>query len=222
MEKKIFNLIIVDESGSMGIIRRQALTGMNETLLTIRNMQESHPEMEQRVTLLTFTTAHNGNIRMHYDNVPASDAHELSDMQYKPHGCTPLYDAIGYGISKVAGACSKDDNVLVTIITDGEENSSREYSLHSIKALISAHKKNGWTFSFIGTENLDVEGMAESMGIDNRLSFKQDEAGTERMFAIDRLARMNFIGCCLTSKGMPEGSYFDVDDNSDEEDEDIK
>lgn len=222
MEKKIFNLIIVDESGSMRIIRRQALTGMNETLLTIRNMQEMHPEMEQRVTLLTFATTHNGNIRMHYDNVPASAAHELSDMQYQPNGCTPLYDAIGYGISKVAGACSKDDNVLVTIITDGAENSSREYSLHSIKALISAYKKNGWTFSFIGTENLDVEGMAESMGIDNRLSFKQDEAGTERMFAIDRRARMNFVGCCLRCTPMQEGSYFDVDDNSDEEDKDIK
>ena len=51
--KKVFNLIIVDESGSMSIIRKQAFMGMNETLSTVRAMQEKYPEREQRVTLVT-------------------------------------------------------------------------------------------------------------------------------------------------------------------------
>lgn len=41
--KRVFNLIIVDESGSMSIIRRQAFSGINETLQTVRNMQEQFP-----------------------------------------------------------------------------------------------------------------------------------------------------------------------------------
>lgn len=51
--KRVFNLIIVDESGSMYAIREQAFAGMNETLQTIRKMQEQYPDREQRVTLIT-------------------------------------------------------------------------------------------------------------------------------------------------------------------------
>ena len=56
--KRVFNLIIVDESGSMEIIRKQAFAGMNETLQTVRQMQEKYPNQEQRVTLVTFDTSH--------------------------------------------------------------------------------------------------------------------------------------------------------------------
>ena len=56
--ERIHNLIIVDESGSMEVIRKQAFAGMNETLQTIRKMQEKFPEQEQFVTLLTFDSGH--------------------------------------------------------------------------------------------------------------------------------------------------------------------
>lgn len=47
--KRVFNLLVVDESGSMSIIERQALVGINETLTTIQKMQKTHNDMEQRV-----------------------------------------------------------------------------------------------------------------------------------------------------------------------------
>lgn len=47
--KRVFNLLVVDESGSMSIIERQALVGINETLTTIQKMQKTHKDMEQRV-----------------------------------------------------------------------------------------------------------------------------------------------------------------------------
>ena len=53
-KKRVHNLIIVDESGSMSIIRKQAFVGMNETLQTVRKMQEKFPDIEQKVTLITF------------------------------------------------------------------------------------------------------------------------------------------------------------------------
>ena len=52
--KRVFNLLVVDESGSMEIIRKQALMGINETLETIRKIEKAHQDLEQRVTLITF------------------------------------------------------------------------------------------------------------------------------------------------------------------------
>ena len=95
--KRVFNLIIVDESGSMSIIRRQAFTGMNETLQTVRQMQQKFPDQEQRVTLVTFDTGHT---TWHYDNQPASHTRDLSWKVYCPGGGTPLYDAMGAAISR--------------------------------------------------------------------------------------------------------------------------
>ena len=169
--KRVFNLLVVDESGSMEIIRKQALMGINETLETIRKIEKAHQDLEQRVTLITFDSTHK---KLFYDNVAAADARSLGARDYCPGGATPLYDAIGMGIAKINAQATDDDNVLVTIITDGEENCSEEYNLGMIKNLIEKLKKQGWTFTFIGTDNLDVEAMATDMGIDNHLMFEEN------------------------------------------------
>ena len=189
MVKKVFNLIVVDESGSMSIIRKQAYEGMNETIETIKKIQEAHPELEQRITLMTFDSAHKSFI---YEDIPASRAEKLAWNMYNPGGATPLYDAIGLGISKINALAGKDDEVLVTVITDGEENCSEEYNLTMVKNLIEKLKEQNWTFALIGTDNLDVETMAHGMSIENHLSFKEDEAGTKAMFEKERQSRMMY------------------------------
>ena len=191
--KRVFNLLVVDESGSMSIIKRHALVGINETLTTIQKMQETHKNLEQRVTLITFDSTHTN---VFYDNVRASNA-------------TPLYDAIGMGIAKINALTTEDDSVLVTIITDGEENCSEEYSLKMIKNLIEKLKKQNWTFTFIGTDDLDVENIAMDMGIDNHLQFSEDEAGTKKMFARENRARERYVKCCAMDCKMEAGSYFE-------------
>ncbi len=211
--KRVHNLIIVDESGSMSIIRRQAFTGMNETLQTVRQMQEKFPDQEQRVTLVTFDTGHT---TWHYDNQPASATKDLTWEAYNPCGGTPLYDAMGMAISKVktaieqSGAQAADgDHVLVTVITDGEENSSREWTLKTIRAMIEQLKKQHWTFTLIGTDNLDVETMAHSFAIDEHLEFHQDDKGTRAMFARERRSREHYNCRLSENAAMPAGSFFD-------------
>ena len=198
-------MIIVDESGSMCVIERQALAGINETIETVKKMQQLHPDMEQRISLLTFDSGHK---TFKYDNVKADNVHTLSARDYNPRGGTPLYDAIGISIAKLNAQTSETDNVLVPIITDGEANSSEEYNLHMVKTLISKMKKQGWTFTLIGTDNLDVEGMAGSMNIDNHLAFTQDEEGTRMMFARENRARMRFNESISVGCAMPAGDYF--------------
>ena len=204
--KRVFNLLVVDESGSMSIIERQALVGINETLTTIQKMQKTHKNMEQRVTLITFDSTHK---KLFYDNVSAHHANPLKTRDYNPCGGTPLYDAIGMGIAKVNALTTEDDSVLVTIITDGEENCSEEYDLKMIKNLIEKLKKQNWTFTFIGTDDLDVENIAHDMGIDNHLQFSEDEAGTKAMFARENRARERYNKCRAMGCVMEVGSYFE-------------
>ena len=208
--KRVHNLIIVDESGSMSIIRKQAFAGMNETLQTVRQMQEKFPDQEQRVTLITFDSDHT---KLHYDNTPATQTKDLAWNAYNPCAATPLYDAIGKGISKVQAQTSDDDNVLVTIITDGEENSSEEWTLKMVRTMIEKLKKQHWTFTLIGTDALDVEGMAHSFAIDEHLEFQQTEAGTRAMFARERRSRERYNCCVAEDAAMPTGSFFNEEEN---------
>ena len=204
--KRVHNLIIVDESGSMSIIRKQAFTGMNETLQTVRQMQQQFPNQEQCVTLLTFDSGHT---TWHYDNTPAARTSDLGWKDYNPCGGTPLYDAIGKGISKVMAQTEDGDHVLVTIITDGEENSSEEWTLKMVRTMIEKLKKQGWTFTLIGTDNLDVETMARSFAIDEHMEFHQDDEGTCAMFARERRSRARFNLCLAKEASLPTGKFFD-------------
>lgn len=203
--KRVFNLIIVDESGSMSIIRKQAFTGMNETLQTVRQMQEKFPEQEQRVTLVTFDS---GNTKWHYDNIAALHTADLKWEDYRPCGGTPLYDAMGAAISKVNAQVSDGDNVLVTVITDGEENSSVEWTLKMIRTMIEKLKRQHWTFTLIGTDNLDVETMAHSLAIEEHLEFHQDTEGTKAMFARERQSRERYNCCLAEDTVIPTGGFF--------------
>jgi len=179
---------------------------MNETLQTVRQMQSKYPDQEQRVTLITFDSDHT---KLHYDNTPAAQTKDLEWKAYNPCAATPLYDAIGKGISKVNAQVEDGDNVLVTIITDGEENSSEEWTLKMVRTMIEKLKKQHWTFTLIGTDALDVEGMAQSFAIDEHLEFQQTEAGTRAMFARERRSRERFNLCVAEEAAMPTGSFFD-------------
>lgn len=204
--KRVHNLIIVDESGSMNIIRKQAFVGMNETLQTVRQMQKKFPDQEQRVTLVTFDSEHT---KWHYDNIPADKTKNLDWKAYRPSAATPLYDAMGKAISKVNAQVADGDHVLVTVITDGEENSSEEWTLRMIRTLIEKLKKQHWTFTLIGTDNLDVETMANSFAIDEHLEFQQDEKGTRAMFAREHRSRERYNSCLAGNIVMPTGSFFE-------------
>ena len=207
--KKVFNLIIVDESGSMSVIRRQAFSGMNETLSTVRAMQQKFPDTEQHVTLVTFDSV---NMKWHYNDALAKDTADMSWNAYNPSAATPLYDAIGTTVSKLNAQVGPGDNVLVTIITDGEENSSAEWTLKMVRNMIEKLKKQNWTFTLIGTDNLDVEGMAHSMCIDEHMEFTEDADSTRRMFLRERKARARYNVCMQNACEIPKGSFFEDED----------
>ena len=195
--QKVFNLIILDESGSMEMIEKQAVSGLNETLQTISNAQREHAEQQHYVSFVTFNT--NG-IKTVMDRKEVEVDKTLKWTDYQPDACTPLFDAMGQSINELKGHVNDEDVVLVTIITDGMENASREYDGRAIKKLVSDMKERGWVFAYIGT-NQDVDAVADSMGIRSRMAYEYSQTGAEEMFCMERQCRTAFYDT-LSSRGV--------------------
>ena len=181
-ESRIYNLIILDESGSMGSIYDQALTGANETIQTIRKGQQDNPDITQMLTFVTFDSgSRRDDVRAIIGCEPISNVKDITKDRYCPNGCTPLYDAMGLAISALKEVVKEEDNVLVTVVTDGYENSSHIYSASMVKELVEALRAKGWVFTYIGANQDSVE-VAGELGIHMSMDFCQDAAGTSMMW----------------------------------------
>jgi uncharacterized protein (DUF1810 family) len=186
----VYNLIILDESGSMSSIQRIIISGFNELVQSIKGAAKQYSEQEHFISFISFNSS---NIKTLHDCVPVGALEEIDATRYKPNNCTPLYDAIGFGIKQLQKNLDsiQNYNVLVTIMTDGLENASKEYSLEHIKALIEKLKKEGWTFTYIGTDH-DIESVADSLAISNRMKFEKNEDDMREMFEKERYARHEY------------------------------
>ena len=176
MKTRIFNLIIIDESGSMQSIKKAAIDSVNETIQTIRSAQKKHEDQEHYVSLVTF----NDDVKTIYECVPVDEVKELTAETYLPDCCTALYDAMGISLNALRKKVAEDDKVLVTVVTDGYENASKEYSGKAIKALVDELKAKGWVFAYIGA-NQDVEAVAATISITNVMKFEATDCGTAAM-----------------------------------------
>jgi Mg-chelatase subunit ChlD len=215
MKQKIYNLIILDASGSMYSIRNEAIAGVVETVQTIRTAQTDNPEQEQMLTLVVFNSNQTSTV---YDRMPISRVSDFNENDYKPTSGTPLYDAMGDSITNLCRYINEDDNVLVTIITDGYENASVEWNHRRIFQLVEDLKKKNWLFTYIGA-NQDALAVARDMGIDNSMNFMADAVGTKKMFIKEKLSRRAFYSKLSKGKSFSDAKSegFFVDDESDYE-----
>ncbi len=195
MKTQIFNLIILDESGSMGCVGKQTISGCNETINTIRVAQGKFADTQEHfVSIYAFQSSGSRPSRYIIKNQPIDQVRHISVHDYVPCGCTPLYDAVGATLSDLK-ACtkhSKDAVGSVTIITDGYENSSERYNQSQVAKMIDALKELGWNFNFIGA-NIDVDQVSRKLNIDNAMAFQQDAEGTAKMFAKESYSRMAYF-----------------------------
>lgn len=223
MKQRIFNLIILDESGSMQSIKPQAVSGVNETLQTIKGAQQQFEEQEHLVTFITFNSIqwgeNDGNVRIHYKCIckPVELVKEITDSDYMPNGGTPLYDAMGESLTQLRSKVKDEDKVLVTIITDGYENASREYDGKAIAGLVGELRERGWTFTYIGA-NQDVDKVAEEMGIKHRLAFSACPQGTKAMFEEERRSRECFYKKVSERASDADEDFFGNSDGKNTED----
>ena len=185
MEKTtVFNLIILDESGSMQPSLKATIAGCNETINVAKSLQETHSD-SQRALISVYAFQDNCQVPSRYlcKNIPAEQARHITEQDYQPWGGTPLLDAVGSTLVDLEAVASthEDATAVVTIITDGMENASRNYSYHQVATIISRLKEKGWTFNFIGA-NIDVNAEAAKLNIDNAMAYSNDEEGTAEMW----------------------------------------
>jgi Mg-chelatase subunit ChlD len=187
---QVHNLIILDESGSMGSIKELIISGFNELVQTIKGIEKDFPEQEHFISFVTFNGR--GQNTLHFMD-PVGKLMEIDGSKYHPNSSTPLYDAMGDSMTKLKHALEKqtDYNVLVTVLTDGEENASKEYNGAAIKKMVEELKQSGWTFTYIGTDH-DVESFAVNISINNVMNFKKDMYDINRMFNDEKAARASY------------------------------
>jgi uncharacterized protein YegL len=167
----------------MTSIASDVVGGFNEWLEAQRAL-----EGDARVSLVQFDS--DDPFEVTIDGVPLREVTSLSRAAFQPRGMTPLYDAIGQMVGRVdAEIANLDERELpaedqvVVIITDGEENDSREQTRADVFAMIEDRKKQGWVFVFLGA-NQDVYEASQAMSISNQNARNWDpsSAGTKTMF----------------------------------------
>ena len=148
---------ILDETGSMMSIKDKTIKDFNEYLQSIKTFKG----------IFTLTKFNSNKIEVVYTKA-IKDVPELTTETYKPDATTPLYDAIGKTIKELEKDEGKQE-LLVVVLTDGEENASKEYDKKAITALMKEKEGKGWTFIYLGVgEAAWVEG--HKMGMVNYAS----------------------------------------------------
>jgi len=152
-QKETNIIFLLDKSGSMQVSKSDTIGGFNSFI-------SEQKKLKNKIKF-SFTLFDSISIEKRYVKVDINDVKELTDDTYTPTGMTPLNDAIGKTITDNADL----KEALVVILTDGEENDSKEYSLLAVKKLIEEKQKAGWTFLYLGVDLDSFEREAHSRGI---------------------------------------------------------
>lgn len=170
-------VFILDKSGSMSGLEKDTIGGFN-------TMLEKQKGIEGNCIVTTVLFDH--QYQLLHDRVNIKDLEPITEKDYYVGGMTALLDAMGKTINILYREVNEEErNVMFVIITDGEENSSVEYSLEKVKKLVESKKENGWEFIFMGA-NIDAIKTADLYGIDkDRASnFIADEDGVNLNYEV--------------------------------------
>lgn len=174
-------VFILDKSGSMAGLESDTIGGFNSMLQKQRAL-----EGECRITTVLFDDRY----ELLHDRIDIRAVSPMTDREYQVGGSTALLDAVGRTVRKLVGVQKntaeeyRAEKVMFVIITDGEENSSQEYSADRVKAMIEHEKERyGWEFVFLGA-NIDAVETAAHFGIsaDRAADYVPDAQGTELNF----------------------------------------
>jgi uncharacterized protein with von Willebrand factor type A (vWA) domain len=152
---------LLDSSGSMSTMKEKIICSMNEFL--IQQCENSNCF----VSLYTFSE----NLELISNKIHIQKVSYMTEDNYITKGSTALYDAIGNLLQNITLTCEKN---VVIILTDGEENSSMEFTRSEVQKLIESFKDK-IKFIFIGS-NQDAIFNGKLLGIqrESSLTFSDD------------------------------------------------
>lgn len=201
MNKKLTEIIFVlDESGSMGSVRSDVVSGFN----TFIQDQKELPG-EATFTFVKFDNRYN----VVTQSALLENVEELSNQTYKPTGTTALLDAVGKTINDVVSrhaTLEKSEvpgKVILVVFTDGEENSSKEFrEVKKISELVSAREDEGWEILFMGA---DIDAWADG----GRMGFSKSR-GVDKSDMLLNMSKMS--NYTASYRKAPVGTKMDMAD----------
>lgn len=204
MKKGLTELVfILDKSGSMAGLEKDTIGGYN-------SMLEKQKDVEGDCVITT--VLFDNEYELLHDRIDIKAVHKITEKDYFVGGSTALLDAMGRTIQKITRVQAntseeyRAEKVLFVIITDGEENSSREYDYRKIRSLVEKQKKKyKWEFIFLGA-NMDAIKTASRFGIDSdrAVDYLADSDGTELNFRM-----MSNTVAAYRQKGFVEERYIE-------------
>jgi uncharacterized protein YegL len=189
--RKLHVALVRDESGSMASLKRETLSGLNEQLQELKKK----PEIDTTITFVTFSGPEHVNLR--YALKPLSEIKEFTDKDYNPDGMTAMYDGVAKCIHTISNEVQDDDltNYLVLVVSDGQENSSKEFTSKDVAKLIQEKKDTKkWSINYIGA-NQDLSVISKDLNIDlnlNTLGYVSSRGGTHAMWKMSSEATRTF------------------------------
>lgn len=187
--------LILDRSGSMQGRENDVIGGVNNFI----EEQKKLPD-PACVAFVRFDTEATERFR---PMEALSEVKPLTKADYQPRGGTPLLDAVGSTVAALDDDWKREqpDRCIVVVVTDGEENSSHEYTKAKIKEMIQARQDSGkWAFIYLGA-NVDAFAEAGSMGFAgaNTAGYQNTSRGIKSMYAAaaDSVSMMRTTGATL-------------------------
>lgn len=182
MKKNVTELVfILDRSGSMRGLESDTIGGFNSMI---------HKQKKEEGEAVVTTVLFDNHYELLHDRIPLESISDMTEKEYYVRGCTALLDAMGMTIQKIRNVqlrtkeSERAEKVIFVIITDGMENSSREYSAGQVKQMVEEQKKEGWEFLFLGA-NIDAVHEAARFGIqeDRAVTYCNDSKGVALNYA---------------------------------------
>lgn len=170
-------VVVLDRSGSMGLIRGATVEGYNKFLSEQQKVKDDDAIFTMAMFDHEYTLVHDG--------IPLADVPLLTMGDYIPRGNTALLDAIGRTAHAIESKKAETGKVIFLIQTDGEENASKEFKKEDIKNLITKHRdENKWEFVFLGTteEALHQATAIYGMSQSNVLRYASSARGIDTAF----------------------------------------
>jgi len=169
MQPRLTEIVfILDRSGSMSLMHHAAVSGFNEFLVA---QQATADDRGQPLPATFSLVIFDHEFEVIHNRVPIATAVPLTLETYQPRGSTALLDAIGRGIDHLGARLAatpepdRPAKVIFAILTDGQENASRQYSMDDINRRVTHQtRKYNWEFLFLGA-NQDAIATAARIGI---------------------------------------------------------
>ncbi len=191
--------LVVDRSGSMSSVRKEAEGGINAFIA-----EQAKEPGEALLTLVQFDTQY----EFLHHGVPIA---EVEEYHLVPRGMTALLDAVGRAIHEVGERLAKLEEaqrpglVIFVVMTDGLENSSREFTKQQIHQMIQhQQEKYQWQFTFLGADQ-NAFAEARAMGIDtagtaNFSKHKVTDAYSSTTSKISRMRRQSMAETMISNE----------------------